>query len=120
MGRAFSPFDIWGPDFLGRWPRLVWDRAVGAWKCGGFGPPTAQRSINLPMWLYINELRLNSRGREKSGYLVGWNDCATEVSHRGACGRARYDLHGRCGSDPEAGLGTCGTEISHPGALGGW
>ena len=29
MGRAFSPHRIYRPVNLGRWPRLVWQRAFG-------------------------------------------------------------------------------------------
>jgi len=51
IGAGFQPFRSSGAVFLGRWPRLVWSRAFGAWKMGSlWGVVTGQRGSDR-RWL---------------------------------------------------------------------
>ncbi len=57
MGRAYSPFGVIECGYLGRWPRLVWIRAVG---------PRGMGAFSCPGWCGIGPVgRLGDKGLER-------------------------------------------------------
>jgi hypothetical protein len=67
MGRADGPGKLIGNGYLGRWPRLVWGRAVGPWRQSvfsndtiGFFPAGEMGNAGQPQMRHSAVIHLNA------------------------------------------------------------